>query len=263
MKNDQGVIYVSTGERYVKMAAMSARSLKVFCPNIHVHIFTDCDTASYDCFDSSTQISDPHTTYGAKVDFFSASPFQKTLYLDGDTRVCEDISPMFDLLDNYEFAVAYDPGRGKYLKNYIGLTPSERDKPEKLFVSQAPASFMPVNSGVILYKLTDPVIEFFKTWKNHFHKEGLQADQYTLRDQLWLRDLKLLILPPEYNCRPRSHIKVLKKANITPKILHLNDFKREAGIPPIDSLSLRKKIKHIIKYRVLPSIRKIFLGSPY
>ena len=122
---------------------------------------------------------------------------------------------------------------------------------------------MPLNSGVILFKATDPVMDFFKAWKDAYNKEGFKADQLTFRDQVWLHDLKLLILPPEYNCRPKSFIKVLRDANITPKILHLNDFKREAGIPPIDSLPLRKKIKHIIKYRMIPRIRNRILGSPY
>ena len=49
MNNDQGVIYIVTGKDYVEMAAMSARSLKTYCPNLPVHIFTDCDAASYDC----------------------------------------------------------------------------------------------------------------------------------------------------------------------------------------------------------------------
>lgn len=261
MNKDQGAIYVSTGKRYVEMAAMSARSLKAHCPNLPVHIFTDCDTASFGCFDSSTKILTPHRR--SKLDFFSETPYKKTLYLDADTRVCEDIAPMFDLLDNFEFAVAHDSGRGKHINKYTGQAPSERDKPDKKYISQAPASFMPLNSGVILYRTTDPVIAFFKTWKEAYDKAGFKSDQLTFRDQLWLRDLKLWILPPEYNCRPKSFIKALRNENIAPIILHLNDFKREAGIPSIDSLSLRKKIKHIIKYKIMPGIRNRFSGSPY
>ena len=260
MKNDQGVVYVSTGKSYVNMAAMSAKSLKSHCPNLPVHIFTDCDTTSYDCFDSATKISTPHRR--SKVDCIPETPYQRTLYLDADTRVCENIVPLFDLLDKFELAIAHDCGRGKHIDKYTGKAPAERNKPEK-YSSQAPEEFMPLNSGVILFKTTDPVLKFFKAWKNDYYQKGFKADQLTLRDQLWIHNLKLGILPPEYNCRPRSNIKVLRDAKIFPKILHLNDFKREAGIPSIDSLSLRKKIKHKIKYIMMPKIRNLFFGSHY
>jgi hypothetical protein len=263
MANEIGAIYVSTGERYVRMAAISAKSFKAQCPNIPVHIFTDCDVSSYECFDSSTQIVDPNNKYGAKVDYFFESPYQKTLYLDADTKVCEDLTPMFELLDRCEMAIAHDPGRGKYIKKYLGQTPVGKGERKRNFISKAPSSFLPVNSGVILYKMTDSVVAFFKAWQKAFHEEGLENDQFTFRDQLWSSNLNFWILPPEYNCRPRGHIRILKNAMINPKILHLNDFKREAGIPPISSLTLSKKINHIFKHKLMPKIREIFQGSPY
>jgi len=246
MNNDQGVIYIATGERYVEMAAMSARSLKTHCPGLPVHIFTDCDTASYDCFDSSTKISDPNRKYGAKVDHFYETPYQRTLYLDADTRVCEDITPMFDLLDRYDIAMAHAPlGRNyKSLKKYIG---------------QAPIIFSALNSGVILYKRTDPVIEFLKNWKKAFYEDGRESDQITLREQLWLTDLRLWILPQEYHCRPKSCIKFLKSLGITPKILHLRDFRKEAGFKPKPwSLRLREKINRLIPHKIQKPIRRLF-----
>jgi lipopolysaccharide biosynthesis glycosyltransferase len=263
MNNSQGVVYVTTGEDYVKMAAMSAQSVKASCPNLPVHIFTDVDVSSLNCFDTSTSISNTHAKYGCKVDYFLETPYEHTLYLDADTKVCEDITPMFGLLDRYDIAIAYDSGRGKYLNKYIGQAPVGKGKRQKMYKSQAPSSFLPVNSGVILYKDSIPASKFFQSWKKAFHEEGLEADQFTLRDQLWLSDLKLWILPPEYNCRPRGHIKILKNAMINPKILHLNDFKREAGIPPISSLPMRGRIKHIYKHIILTKFRKLFLDSPY
>ena len=242
MNNDKGVIYIATGEKYVEMAARSARSLKKHCPSLPVHIFTELETAPYSCFDSSTKISDPHIR--SKVDYIYDTPFQKTLYLDADTRVCEDITHMFDLLDRYDIALAYT----RVLKPYTG---------------QVPKLFQPMNGGVILFRKTDPVIEFLKSWKKAFHEVGVKHDQYTLRKLLWLSDLKVWVLAPEYNCRPRSCIKALKSAELTPKILHLNEFKEEADIPPISSLPLTKKIKRIFKNRIATKIKMRFTGLPY
>ena len=138
MNNDQGVIYVATGELFVKMAAMSAESLKIHNPELSVHIFTDCDTSSYDCFNGVTKIQDPHVR--SKVDYISETPYHRTLFLDADTRVCEDITHMFELLDRYDIALAYDDGRTRRPKRYAG---------------NAPKIFMPLNSGVILFKSSD------------------------------------------------------------------------------------------------------------
>jgi lipopolysaccharide biosynthesis glycosyltransferase len=260
MSNDQGVIYISTGEKYVEMTAMAAKSLKSHCPNLSVHIFTDRDVSSYGCFDSSTNISDPNTRYGCKVDYFLDSPYQNTLYLDADTRVCEDITHMFELMDQFEFAIAHDPGRAKHLRKYFGEIPFKKAKHQKKFISKAPKSFLPMNSGVILYKKTDAVIKFFKAWQKSFHEEGLEADQPTLREQLWLNELKIWVLTPEYNCRPKGYIKVLKSANISPKILHLQEFKREAGIVhKYRSKPIQKIFKMIKNYIV----RRLIQGLPY
>lgn len=105
MNNDRGAIYIATGEKYTALAAKSAQSLKTHCRELPAHIFSDCDTGSYGVFDSSTKISDPHSR--SKVDYIFKSPFQRTLYLDSDTWICEDIIHMFELLDHYEIALAY------------------------------------------------------------------------------------------------------------------------------------------------------------
>jgi len=246
MNNIQGVIYVATGEKYVEMAASSARSLKTHCPNLPIHIFTEIDISSYGCFNSSTKILDPH--FRSKVDYIYETPYQRTLFLDADTRIFEDITPMFELLDRFDIALAYDYGRG-------------RQRQKKL--NSGLSSFLPVNSGVILYKSTSSVLEFLKTWKKAYHEEGNKHDQYTLRKLLWLSDLKVWVLAPEYNCRPKSCIKALKSAELTPKILHLNEFKEEADIPPIRSLPFRQKIKRMIKHNVISKIKMRLTGLPY
>jgi len=250
MDSERGVIYIATGEKYVEMAARSAKSLKSHSPNIPTYIFTDCNVDRYSCFDGSANIPSTQPGYlnGAKLDYHDKTPFKKTLFLDADTRVCENITHMFDVLDRFDIAVAYEPGRTRELEKYPGL---------------APRGFLPVNSGVILYKSTDSVIELMKNWQEAHIKSGNRQAQPTLRDQLWLSDIRLLILPPEYNCRKRFYFNYLKKSKVKPVIAHLVDFKREVDIPPFSSLSLRGKINRIIKFTIIPTIRRRFLGLPY
>jgi len=245
MNKEQGVIYIATGEKFAAMAVQSAKSLKLHCPDLPVHIFTDCDAASHNCFDSSTIIPDPHRR--SKLDYIFETPYQKTLYLDADTRICEDITHMFDLLDRYDIALAYVNSRTKTLKRYLRWS------------GQAPKIFLPLNGGVILFNKTDPVMEFFQSWRKAYHKEGHKADQFTLREQLWLSDLRLLILPPEYNCRPMSAVKYLKRCGIPPKILHLRNFNVEVGVKPKNyPLTLGQRIKDIINKIIKDPAKRIY-----
>ncbi len=74
--------------------------------------------------DSSTKIHNPHIR--SKVDYISETPFQRTLYLDADTRVCEDLTHMFELLDS--------PNAGsEAVKQYLTDTGKCDIETEKLF----------------------------------------------------------------------------------------------------------------------------------
>ena len=228
MKKDCGVIYIATGEKYVELAARSAQSLKKYCPDLPVHIFTECDIAPYEGFDGSTKITDPH--FRSKVDYIFQTPYQRTLYLDADTQVCENIANMFDLLDRFDLALAHEPNR--------------REERMKKYPGSIPFSYPPLNGGVILFKSTGPVLELLKDWKEAYHTEGSLGDQRTLRELIWLTNLKVAVLPPEYNIRYPYYIRMLGLNKITPKILHLDDFKRELEIFPKGyKMSLRRTIK--------------------
>jgi hypothetical protein len=232
VSHDNGAIYVATGEKFVALAAKSAISLRQFCPNLAIHIFTDCDVQSYDCFDGVTLITDPHSR--SKVDYLFQTPYQRTLFLDADTRVFEDISDIFMLLDRYDIAMAQEPSRGAArMEDYPGSISN---------------GFAPLNSGVILFNKSDSVTKFFKSWRDAYHEGKYVGDQSTLRGLVWQSDLRFLTLPPEYNVRYKFYIPTLNRNKITPKILHLTEFKDELDIMPDGHPdSFRKKIKRKIK----------------
>ena len=111
--------------------------------------------------------------------------------------------------------------------------------------------------------------QLLKNWEKNFYEDRYDCDQRCIRELLWLSDLRLLILPAEYNWKRVRFFTGTKSYEIAPKILHLANFKRELEIQPsnslssFDSLSLRKKIKLRIIYKIMPKFRKRFLGSLY
>lgn len=206
--SERGVLYIATGKAFVDASNNSAESVKKYCPDLPVHIFTDEPTADDSHFDSVAPIANPH--YRSKVDYLPRSPFQRTLYLDADTRVCADIREMFDLLDRFDIAFTHAHLRAWTYR--------------QAWTRQLPYSFPQFNGGVILYKNSEPVIEFLEKWKTAFHETGFEKDQVTLRELIWKSDISVATLPPEYNIKRNIYLKIWTKEEAMPKILHSASF---------------------------------------
>lgn len=211
-----GVLYVACGAKYIGAAARSAKTVRQHSPGLSIHLFADLQNhPQFDLdrdpfpFTSTARIADPHRR--AKVDYLPQTPFDRTLYLDTDTQVNADVREMFHLLERFDVALGHahrrnDPGR-------LGAWRIE-----------LPQAFPQQNTGVLLYRRTPPVIKFLRSWQRHYHEAGFQHDQITLRELLWLSDLRPAILPPEYNVRYMKYHFLWSRAEARTKIFHLHRF---------------------------------------
>ncbi|NSW52382.1 MAG: hypothetical protein HPY85_07750 [Anaerolineae bacterium] len=209
----QGILYIAAGEKYIKAAIESAISVRRHCPGLAIHLFADSQKyASTDFsrdpypFTSVEQINNPHRR--SKVDYLPRTPFDHTLYLDTDTRLNTDIRPMFVLLERFDIALNHA---------------HRRNDPTRLgtWRLQLPGAFPQHNGGVILYRKTTEVIDFLEQWRDAFHSAGFQQDQMTLRELLWLSNLRMAVLPPEFNVRYIKYRTWWTKAEALPQIYHL------------------------------------------
>jgi hypothetical protein len=208
----QGIIYIAAGEKYIHAAIQSAKTVLNSCPGLQTHLFGDWqnyhfnfETSPYP-FTSVGMILDPHRR--SKVDYISKTPFDQTLYLDTDTIVKDDIRDMFRVLERFDIALTHAFRRNSADR----LIPWRMDLPQ---------AFPQFNGGVILYRKTSEVIKFLEEWSYHFKEAGLQQDQMTLRELLWLSDLRIATLPPEYNVRYIKYHFLWSKSEATTKIFHL------------------------------------------
>jgi hypothetical protein len=183
---DRGVVYVATGSRYVQEALISARSLHAAMPGVPITVFADSVQVDADQIDVRI-IQDPVFGFGDKVKYMNASPYKKTLFVDTDTFICNDISDCFDMLDKFDLLVAHDA-----LRVNIGNSAIGRVFPE-------------FNTGVIFYRKNQETTRFFSGWLEA-HEELSRAhgrqmiDQFTFRQELYNSELRFYVLPPEYNC---------------------------------------------------------------
>jgi len=212
---DQGVLYVATGKKYIQEAIVSVESLKTYMPECHVTLYCDASHGlELGMFDSVQAYEE--TEYGPllRMRCMQDTPYKRTLFLDSDTYVCEELSGLFTLLDRFDIAVAHR-------KTYI-LRPT----PDEI-----PNAFHELNAGVFSYRMSDKMQAFFALWAEKYNAYGYKKDQPAFRAALYFSDLRIATLPMEYNCRygqffgyARERVKVMhgRQGNIIEAAKQIN-----------------------------------------
>jgi len=186
----RGFLYVAVGQRYREEVVRSIESLRAHGNHEPIAVFTDGHLG-----DLPGVIINPIRSSGYgwldKVIGISQTPFERTVYLDTDTIVVDKVGELFDLTDRFDIAAAHEHG-------YRGFQEE-----------QVPEAFFELNAGVIVYRWSRSMHTFMVRWQAR-HQEGnrlmpttgrFRMDQPPFRYCLWKSDLKLYVLPAEYNYR--------------------------------------------------------------
>jgi hypothetical protein len=163
-------------------------------------IISDCDQTPPSADDGwldirgHESVGDP---FADKVRNLANSPFENTIFLDSDTHITGELTHLFALLERFDLAVAFAPG-------YRG-----RDDP------QVPFSFYEFNTGVIVWRTGDATRDFLDDWMDTYLQLTRERpfptidfryggyEQPAFRRCAWRHDIKIWVLGPEYNYRPR------------------------------------------------------------
>jgi hypothetical protein len=127
-----------------------------------------------------------------KPDYMAQTPYDRTLFLDTDTFVCDDIGPLFPLLERFDFAAAH------------GWQRIDRRDARQLpdVVAETPLPFAQFNSGVILYKQSAEMVRVLAQCVQIMDQNlAMGNDQTALRQAVYTSSLRVATLTPEYNCR--------------------------------------------------------------
>ena len=107
-----GIVYVATGEKYVKEAGISARMVRRWMPDVSISLFTDFTGNNLPpFFDNTFHLSDPAHSFFDKIEPLINSPYEKTLFLDTDTLMVESVYELFELIDKFDLAYCHAPFR--------------------------------------------------------------------------------------------------------------------------------------------------------
>ena len=160
---EKGVIFIVTGsKKYKEECKFSAKSIKHHNPNLPVKVFTDGGIQTNRFIDEVEKIDDRVHPLKLKTLHLLDSPFEKTLFLDSDTKVEGDLGALFEQLDEKDFVI----GKGPLLEWSTG-------KAHFLdFVH--PLHF---NTGVFLYTNSKASQEYLHAW-NELTQQQKDEDMY-------------------------------------------------------------------------------------
>lgn len=243
----QGVLYSATGEFYVTEAVRSARSSLRHNRVPHV-LFADRDATGGDGL-TIVPFEPSGNPYLDKIACMRRSPFERTLYLDSDTYVLEEIVHVLALLDRYDLAVAFAPA-------YRGLADPA-----------VPQAFHEFNTGVLAWRRSERTEAFMAGWQETYSawlvdepfpgaraaSRSGRADQPAFRRCAWEHGLAVFVLAPEYNFRPGypatlvGHVRVIHGDHPDPAALAARLNAREQVRSWPLPLTLREKIERRLR----------------
>jgi hypothetical protein len=181
-----GFVYVATGMAYLPEAFRSAESLRRHHPDAPICLITDHPPEDRGPF---TEIREPegavrHTPID-KVLAYEA-PYDRVIFLDTDTFVLGDLSPVFRMLERFDLALLQDLNRGW---NYE--------------LPDVPVSFSEFNTGVVAFRKSAAMADFFAAWSREYdemrNEYGFVTDQPSFRRTLFHSDLRVAPLPSEFH----------------------------------------------------------------
>jgi hypothetical protein len=211
-KVERGIIYISSGVAYVRDAERSARSARKQHPDLPIALFSDIPTQE-PAIDMWFEVRDPHRR--SKLDYLPKSPFEKTLYLDADTRVIASITEPFSLLDRYDLA-------GCHVENRRPISSATA----RLTGSHVALGFTGLNDGVLYYRQSDKMRVFLEKWSAGYKAENAEFDQPILRRLMWeMPEIAVVAIPKEYNVRTLRSLLFRSKNESVARLLHLPWYK--------------------------------------
>jgi hypothetical protein len=186
---DCGVIYYATGTKFVKQALLSAESLKQH-NNLPVTVYSDKEIES-PYVDNVVTITPSEYPFYDRINYFKRTPYDKTLYIDTDTYIAGDLTPIFELLDRFEVTAAFNESRDT-VAAHTKFKTVDLDVPE---------AFPEYQCGVIGYQNTTAVDELFDDWQARYkpYRDEHVLDQPHFREALYNNRIVLGTLPTEYN----------------------------------------------------------------
>lgn len=213
MSKDDGFVFAATGAQYHALARRAARSLRAVMNDVQIDLFAD-EPVDDPIFDQIHMLQ--HKSKRPKIEAMRESRFKYTVYLDCDVISVADCTDIFALLRKFDYVGAqaqYGSGMVTLCEPKLTLPPGYRQ----------------INSGVVGVRKSQMTQELLQNWSKRMREESAHWDQPILRELLWQSDLRVWILPLEYNLMHIDYIPAMVSNMASPRVLHLSKLHHEPG----------------------------------
>lgn len=186
----KGFLYIANRQKFIDEALISVRSLKRFNPEPVCLICTSelYSTALDKHFDHIIfEESLKNELYLAKVIGLRLTPFERTVFLDGDTFITDTISELFDILDLADFATTTE----EKIHTQVSKIKDLRYR-----------NILPeFNTGVMVYRNNAVMKKILDDWYAICKNYGIYMDMPGLREAVIenFNEVRFSILPKIYN----------------------------------------------------------------
>lgn len=185
MSQDNGILYIATGDEFRKSAIKAAERAKSVT-DYPVAVISDEPIGS-SVIDIEIVVDDATQSFEDKPKYMSRTPFEKTVFLDTDTYLAQDISDIFELLDEYGIVAAVDPN--EIVKEYHGED----------YFNDIPQSFPEFNTGVVGFGSQRGTKIALDEWEMYYSPDHIN-DQPSFRQAVYNTEVEIAPLAPTYNC---------------------------------------------------------------
>lgn len=205
---DEGFVFATTGAGYTAMARSAVRSLRAAMPHAQVDLFTD-QALEDDAFDKIHALE--HSWFRPKMESLRRSRFARTVFLDADVIVRHDLSDLFRVLERFDATGVQMIRTNQGLGVYDPAT-------------EAPPCFPQINSGVFGIQRNAVTQHLLEAWEHTVRDTGAKFDQPSLRNLLWQGEVRLHVLPSQYNMMSHRLIRHWDSAMPAPRVIHLGEL---------------------------------------
>lgn len=189
-----GIVYSAYGYTAREECLRSIHSLRLSNPDYPIAVSSDDISVFRNSADVSDESYPDPSGREAKLNIDRWTPFKKTLYLDADTRVHGDISPIFHLLTGFEFVCTLSSRQGNEWHWKV-------DKHEAILAAYD-LGYQPIRiqGGVFAFRKTNAARKFFANWRKAYKKyPNNVSDQVALTTAFHTSPMKAAILSRQFN----------------------------------------------------------------
>jgi hypothetical protein len=197
MKPSTGCLFVAFGEAHLVLSLIAIRSLKEKNGDLSVQLITNVDVNLdfFDFWDSNVDTL-THLTLETeqnrliKTNLIEYTVFDKTLFIDSDALINDDISKIFEFSEKFDLGIKL---------NWRPQTIEEKSR-HQVSKNLSVGDFSHWNSGVILFTKNASTTSFFTEWRHNFVELGSPFDQPSLAKTLYsMPDLRFISLDERWN----------------------------------------------------------------